>query len=653
MIRALTPSVSTPGIRPREAPTAKLNQDGLLRSQRSGTDEDPKTETKQRGIVRRVDPKVQPHGADLDFSADYTVTSTIDGGGKVLTDVEVISASGARSGPPTRPPRPPATTTRPPSRAYDRPLHERPGQYRGVGQGTLIFTDINDDTSPADLYTDADVVTMLQDRIAHHGMPAPSTSHNRFYAVIAPVGIRNSNTQFAGQHQSFTVNGVTGWYAWVDNKGTLTGHDASTKVFSTSWSRPAPTQCRHLQRRHPGRRDQPRRLERHRRRDRRHLQQPVRHRRHERRSVLGPGLLEQGGRRLHPAAGRLAFWTDKDTFGKDEVQDVINTQGGVFTKAFFLVLDGFSQDSFNALAVSVPTPTGTFANIPSISITREPGHRFRERANPAASSGSASASTSPSPPRRWLHSPTSGSQTFELDAFIATNGAKAGRRRRLGAVRTGRRGRSLFHQHQPDQNNVFYLSQDLRVFTATPGLNNVPVPGGPTLADSTGGAFTYVQQLLTWLNGNFSDPNGADPFSTIIPGQGGAFNGDSSVTPFTIDFTNPFDFQIFSNYNFAIARVRLRGSSAAPARPRTPRCSSASSPPRARTPTSSPRPIPASRTRRASRERRRRAPTTSPSRSSPPAISLIETDYAAAAPTSRTSRSRPATTASGPTSAAS
>ena len=45
---------------------------------------------KLRGIVHRLDPKSKPHAGDVEFSPDYTVTSTTDGGGQVLTDVEVI-----------------------------------------------------------------------------------------------------------------------------------------------------------------------------------------------------------------------------------------------------------------------------------------------------------------------------------------------------------------------------------------------------------------------------------------------------------------------------------------------------------------------------------------------------------------------------------
>ena len=73
------------------------------------------------------------------------------------------------------------------------------GQFRGVGQGTLIFTDMNDSTDPATGYTDSDVVTMLTDRLNNTNMPPPIGGTYRFYAVILPVGIKNSLTQFAGQ----------------------------------------------------------------------------------------------------------------------------------------------------------------------------------------------------------------------------------------------------------------------------------------------------------------------------------------------------------------------------------------------------------------------------------------------------------------------
>jgi hypothetical protein len=112
--------------------------------------------------------------------------------------------------------------------------------------------------------------------------------------------------------------------------------------------------------------------------------------------------------------------------------------------------------------------------------------------------------------------------------------------------------------------NPWYLSNDLRVFTATPshGSGNPPVAGGPTWTwpDNSSGAYSYLASLLQWMNIQFNDPNGPnDPFATgqlaILPSQGSEFTNDSSVTPYTYDANNTR----FNNYNFAIARVRMSG----------------------------------------------------------------------------------------------
>ncbi|SRR6266567_6152158 len=173
----------------------------------------PSTEStahKHTGIVRRIDPKEKPRGGEIDFSPDYTVTSTTDGGGNVLTDVEVILCFWGSFWSKTPAPTPSSDTYKTAIQGIvTGPYLGGLREYRGVGQGSLIYSEINDSTDPANGYSDSDVVTMLKDRIQNHGMPAPTAGHNRFYAVILPVGINNSLTQFAGQHQSFSVNGVT------------------------------------------------------------------------------------------------------------------------------------------------------------------------------------------------------------------------------------------------------------------------------------------------------------------------------------------------------------------------------------------------------------------------------------------------------------
>ena len=122
----------------------------------------------------------------------------------------------------------------------------------------------------------------------------------------------------------------------------------------------------------------------------------------------------------------------------------------------------------------------------------------------------------------------------------------------------------FFVNIDPAHENVFYLSQDLRVFTVTPGIDKTPVSGvagapqlspSSTTAFDTAAGYSYIESLLNYLNGHYSDPGGVDPF-TLFPDQWGEWDGDSSVTPTTIDPSHPTHTP-FTNYNFAVARVRL------------------------------------------------------------------------------------------------
>lgn len=263
--------------------------------------------------------------------------------------------------------------------------------------------------------------------------------------------------------------------------------------------------------------------------------------------------------------GLLSFWVDKSSFGRDEVQDAINASGGTFPDAFWLVLEGFSINSFNSLAVDIPAPTGSFAQIPGISLTRSatpvdfenpthPGAPQRIRIAYDVTFTSQSLAAFPAP--------GAGPDTKELDAHLTAGGQTLPASNAATLFELVGGADPYFTNIDPAQENVFYLSQDLRVFTATPGKDQFPVAGGPRFAgDSVAGAFQYVQDLLAHLNSNFHDPAGPDPFSSVLPAQGGAYTGDSSVTPLTVSISGlPPQVRISANYNFAIARVRLRGS---------------------------------------------------------------------------------------------
>jgi hypothetical protein len=513
-----------------------------------------------RGVVRKVTSKEAEAGGDETFAPDYTVTSTTDGGGKVLTDVEVILIFWGSFWTTTPAPTPSSDTYKQAIEGIvTGPYMSGLRQYRGVGQGTVIYSEVYTGSDPSDLYTDSDVVTLITDRLNNNSsMPAPATGHNRFYAVIAPKGIRNSNTQFAGQHQSFTYNGAKGYYAWVDNTGSLTGHDCTTKVFSHEFVEACTNPD--VDTSNDG--------------------------------ILVDGkdsgghtitndeigdtcndqffTLDMNGVQCSVQAywskadnicllptGSATFWVDKNTFGWDEVQDIINAGGGTVQKAFWLVVEGFSEDSFNALNAGVATPTGPFASLQGVTIAQNPDIDFENGTDPSAQQRIRIpfdiTFTHPN------QSDFNGS-TYALNCWLTLNGNKVPTTDTSTQFELLAGADPYFTNIDPSQNNVFYLSQDLRVFTATPQLNSIPVPGGPTFSGSgSGAAYSYVQSLLTWLNANYNDPGGTDPFNSVLPGQVGAYSGDSSVTPYTIQFSGIFP-EFFENYNFAIARVRMRGT---------------------------------------------------------------------------------------------
>ena len=108
--------------------------------------------------------------------------------------------------------------------------------------------------------------------------------------------------------------------------------------------------------------------------------------------------------------GLLSFWCNNNTFSRDQAQDIVANQGGVVSNAFYLILEGFSINSFNANGISVPTPTGGFASLPGISVRPSPAtpggpapaaapRSTKIRATPIFLSASASPSTSSSPTR--------------------------------------------------------------------------------------------------------------------------------------------------------------------------------------------------------------------------------------------------------------
>lgn len=265
----------------------------------------------------------------------------------------------------------------------------------------------------------------------------------------------------------------------------------------------------------------------------------------------------------------MQFWVDDSTFGADQVQDSPS-----YGNAFWLVLDGFTP---NVLGVSGTNPSGTVSpslsgpfqtllGIPNIvqagppvlelpgqyynvqrirfpyNINFPTGVLFPSLGNPPAFYELDASITVPGNP-----TPFTANTVFELVA-----GANP-----------------YFANIDPNQNNVFWLSQDLRVFTITPtGNNQKPIgnvpftftTGSPTQLDTTA-AYNYIQSLVGYFNNTYSDGS-TDPFastSTVLGNESGVYTGDSTVTPATPNPGHPTS--PYMNYNFALARVRLRGPS--------------------------------------------------------------------------------------------
>jgi hypothetical protein len=256
----------------------------------------------------------------------------------------------------------------------------------------------------------------------------------------------------------------------------------------------------------------------------------------------------------------FTFITDKSTFGTNEVQDTTS-----YPNAFWLLVDGYT---INQVGAATPALSGSFKNIAGLTISSNPsGTQYEIPSNNDVvqrilfpydiNFSSSSLATFPTPGSPPIQ------KVLDAAITISSNNYSASTLFELIAGAD-----PYFTDIDPAQNNEFWLSRDLRIFTVTPGQNNQPVGniGSPpklTPADvtnlDTAAGFKYVQDLINYLNSNYSNPSGTDPFS-LLPNQGDAFTGDSSVNPFTFDFSNIFNPKFYCNYNYAIGKVRLKGT---------------------------------------------------------------------------------------------
>jgi hypothetical protein len=271
---------------------------------------------------------------------------------------------------------------------------------------------------------------------------------------------------------------------------------------------------------------------------------------------------------LFPIA-EVQFYDQKNTFGLDETTDLIHNQGGLVSSAFWVVIDGFSFQSFQSLGIQVGNFTGSFATLPGVKITPNPAGAQAENGvnstTPQQIRIPFDITLSDAPGNSILGQfPGTGvSAPYDLTVSLTSGGTTVTGSQASTEFELVAGADPYFTNIPQGQDNQPYLSQDLRVFTAAPAINNLPFPGAPAFAtDSVNGAYGYIQALLNYLNGNssFTNPNGTDPFS-LLPNQQGEGQTDSSVAPLALKTSGGLFPSFVNNYNFAIARVRLRGTS--------------------------------------------------------------------------------------------
>jgi len=254
------------------------------------------------------------------------------------------------------------------------------------------------------------------------------------------------------------------------------------------------------------------------------------------------------------------FQVEKSAYGLDEVGVTPS-----YSPACWLVLEGFTPNAASSATVTV---TGAFAALQNVTVTlgaaqpeipSQPSTPQRilypcsVSFGPAAINTVANGGVFPSPGAPSFLLPLTGSIT--IDAQIL--GAATVFELIAGAD-------PHFANFDQAGTNEFYLSQDLRVFTVTPGINQSPIAGvklSPANNNNydSGAAYNYIQALLNNLNANNSDASTNNDVFSSFPDQTNALTGDSSVTPRSVDPAHPTDAGL-ANYNFAVARVRLNGT---------------------------------------------------------------------------------------------
>jgi kumamolisin len=265
----------------------------------------------------------------------------------------------------------------------------------------------------------------------------------------------------------------------------------------------------------------------------------------------------------------MTFIMERTTFGPDEVA----ATDGVFDQAFFVVVDGLKPSDFPGVGgitttSLTPPPTQTQLNqwAPVIPSPIGPGGVATNITFTPTAVSSEGPSLSPEVQRfTFTYQVTFPDKTaftiFPVSDFpllLTLNASLAA----IGGIPDASAQIELIQGGDPyfsseSNGGLFWLSEDIRVFYAIEGstLFGYPAPG-------LGNSPTEARSFIQWIAANLSGPLGTGP-------NGDSFENTLPVAELTSALslypTVPGPESELNVYNFAIARVRLNGTSAADA----------------------------------------------------------------------------------------
>lgn len=235
----------------------------------------------------------------------------------------------------------------------------------------------------------------------------------------------------------------------------------------------------------------------------------------------------------------FTFLTVKNTFGADEVADAA-AHNQSFSNAFYLVIDGYTPNQVG------PMPVVAFSgSFYATGVNLQRGAPIPEDAGqPNATQRILIPFTVQTIPNASFPATGGAARVLVLEARVTIQGSPLSAEALFELVAGADPYFSNLGSSAADE---WYLSQDLRVFQAGPGAPSTPFIAYP----ASGSAYDYITQLLDFLNrpANGYTDSTSDPFVTLS--EANDLTELSSVTPNT--------------QNFAVARVRLRGTAGTPA----------------------------------------------------------------------------------------